>query len=766
MSKFRREPAIFAYAAAGRQQAVALERFFGHNAGVPSVLKGFRDGFKARHASFYRWAHVVVPLSLLLALIGVRIHDSNWVELARLNAFDAFVRARPRPYQDAGVRIIDVDEESLKRLGQWPWPRATLGRFVSRLRDAGAAAIAFDMVFPEPDRLGPAQDAAFAKAIAGGRVVLGVPMAKRDPGRPVKFTPFADRGELERFALKHEGLVPNLESFDRGAAGIGTFTTGVENDGVIRRVPLIQVVGDYRVPALALDAMRVAFGARMYQVLSAKQETHGRQDTGITGIRMQLPPGSGKKAVILPTDEHGRMWHYPTEDTPARVVPAWEVFDKGFDASKVQGCILFVGTSAEGLRDIRATALNPVAAGVTVHANLVEQVVLEEYLKRPDWAFGAEVLTMLFFGILLTLLLSRFGAAVCLPIALGGLAFSIGMPWYYFTRHGLLLDPVFPSIATGVIYLASTVISYLKSELERRQVKGAFSRYMSPALVEQLAKHPEKLRLGGETREMTWHFCDIRGFTTISEQFDPHGLVQFINRFLTPMTELILQHQGVIDKYMGDCIMAFWNAPLDDAEHARHACQAALMMHEKLAELNAAWEAEAKAEGRKYIPIHIGTGLNTGSCVVGNMGSDQRFDYSVLGDEVNLASRLEGQSKTYGVNIVIGPNTRAKAPEFAALELDLIKVKGKTVPVRIYALLGGPELAQDPSFKAHEEKHARMIEAYRAKRFDETRELLAECRKTDLPLSKLYDLYEHRLDAFAEQAPPADWDGTFTATTK
>jgi adenylate cyclase len=289
---------------------------------------------------------------------------------------------------------------------------------------------------------------------------------------------------------------------------------------------------------------------------------------------------------------------------------------------------------------------------------------------------------------------------------------------------------------------------------------------MSPALVDELAKHPEKLRLGGETREMTWHFCDIRGFTTISEQFDPNGLVQFINRFLTPMTEIILKHQGVIDKYMGDCIMAFWNAPLDDPDHARHACRAALEMHARLAQLNDAWEKEAKKDGRKFIPIHIGTGLNTGSCVVGNMGSDQRFDYSVLGDEVNLASRLEGQSKTYGVNIIIGPNTRAKVPEMAALELDLIKVKGKTVPVRIFALLGDAALAQDASFQAHEALHGRMLDAYRGRRFGEARTLVAECRKTGLPLQTLYDLYDERLDVFATEAPAADWDGAFTATSK
>ena len=314
--------------------------------------------------------------------------------------------------------------------------------------------------------------------------------------------------------------------------------------------------------------------------------------------------------------------------------------------------------------------------------------------------------------------------------------------------------------------MSSSLVSYLRSESERTQVKGAFSRYMSPALVEQLARHPEKLKLGGELREMTLLFCDIRGFTTISEQFDPHGLTHFINRFLTPMTELILERQGTIDKYMGDCIMAFWNAPLDDAEHARNACRSALAMHARLKELNAEWEAEAKAENRRFIPVRIGIGLNTGPCCVGNMGSDQRFDYSVLGDDVNLASRLEGQSKTYGADTVIGPRTRECAPEYAALELDLIKVKGKTVPVRIHALLGGEELRADPAFRALEEKHGRMLAAYRSKDWDAAEALLEECRTAPFALKTLYDLYAGRIDVYRETPPPLDWDGSFAATSK
>jgi adenylate cyclase len=299
-------------------------------------------------------------------------------------------------------------------------------------------------------------------------------------------------------------------------------------------------------------------------------------------------------------------------------------------------------------------------------------------------------------------------------------------------------------------------------------ITDTFGRYLSPKVVETLAKNPGAVQLGGETREMTFHFCDIRGFTTISEKFDPHGLTVFINNFLTPMTQIILEHDGTIDKYIGDCIMAFWNAPVNVPNHARRACEAALKMHESLAVLNARWQSEAQAKGIALPLIEIGTGLNTGPAVVGNMGSTLRVDYTVLGDDVNLASRLESQSKTYGVHIVIGPVTREQTPDFAAIELDLIRVKGKTRPVHIHALLGDPAVARSAPFLALAAKHAEFLKVYRSGRLDEAARLLSEAVALGEPwhLGKFYDLYVERLENFKAAPPPSDWDGVFTATSK
>jgi adenylate cyclase len=310
--------------------------------------------------------------------------------------------------------------------------------------------------------------------------------------------------------------------------------------------------------------------------------------------------------------------------------------------------------------------------------------------------------------------------------------------------------------------------NYLHSEAQRRRVRGAFGRYLAPALVDELAANPDKLRLGGEMRDMTLLFCDVRGFTTISEQLDPQALTHLVNRFLTPMTDIVLASRGCIDKYMGDCVMAFWNAPLDDPEHSRHACEAALSMLQALDRLNADLVAGDATLGRPLPPLSIGIGVNSGICCVGNMGSDQRFDYSVISDEVNLASRLEGQSGRYGVSILISENTRLRVPELACLEVDVIRVRGKTRPVRIHALLGDAALASAAAFRELAQTHDGMLAAYREQRWDDALAALASCRSqaATLPLAELYRVYEERIAAYRSASRQPEWDGVFVAPAK
>jgi adenylate cyclase len=326
-------------------------------------------------------------------------------------------------------------------------------------------------------------------------------------------------------------------------------------------------------------------------------------------------------------------------------------------------------------------------------------------------------------------------------------------------------------MSTTAIYLTLIFSSFVSEQRQRKQIRGAFAQYMSPALVEQLAQSPEKLVLGGEEREMTILFSDVRGFTSISEIYkhDPQGLTTLMNRFLTPLTNAILARKGYIDKYMGDAIMAFWNAPLDDKQHQLNACNAAVDMLEKIDELNNVREAEAADSGQAFIPINVGVGLNTGVCTVGNMGSDVKFNYSVLGDSVNLASRLEGQTKEYGFPIIVGSNTAlAVKDQFAILELDFIMVKGKKEPEVIYAIAGREDVAQSERFQRLRNLTIEMLACYRTRDWDGALEAIARGRKTDEAhsLEYLYHLYEQRILSYKENPPPEDWNGAYQLLTK
>ena len=347
----------------------------------------------------------------------------------------------------------------------------------------------------------------------------------------------------------------------------------------------------------------------------------------------------------------------------------------------------------------------------------------------------------------------------------------VGTSWYFYAAHRLLVDFTYPLMSTTAIYLTLIFAGFVREQTQRKQIRGQFAQYMSPVLVEQLAQSPEKLKLGGEERELTIMFSDVRGFTTISETYkhDPQGLTALMNRFLTPLTNAILARKGYIDKYMGDAIMAFWNAPLDDKEHEINACEAAIDMLEQIDTLNKQRETEAQAGGHVYIPINVGIGLNTGIGVVGNMGSDLKFNYSVLGDSVNLASRLEGQSKEYGFPIIAGSKTALAAKDrFAILELDFIMVKGKKEPEVIYAIAGRKDVAHSAHFQRLRNLTIEMLAAYRSRDWDGALAAIARGRKSEGAenLQLLYELYEKRILGYKSSPPPDDWNGAYALLTK
>ncbi len=409
--------------------------------------------------------------------------------------------------------------------------------------------------------------------------------------------------------------------------------------------------------------------------------------------------------------------------------------------------------------------------GVEIHAQVIESALTRAVLTQPNYGIAVELCAAILFGILVIAFAPLFGPITLVAVGALFATLLIGTSWYFYTQHRLLIDFTYPLLSTTSIYLTLIFTSFVREQRQRKQIRTAFAQYMSPALVEQLAQSPEKLVLGGEEREMTIMFSDVRGFTSISESYknDPQGLTALMNRFLTPLTNAILERKGYIDKYMGDAIMAFWNAPLDDREHQLNACEAAVDMLERIDVLNKQREFEAKEGGHVYIPLNVGVGLNTGTCVVGNMGSDLRFDYSVLGDSVNLASRLEGQSKEYGFPIIVGSRTALAARDkFAILELDFIMVKGKKEPEVIYAIAGRQDTAHSARFQRLRNLTIEMLACYRNRDWEGALAAIERGRRTDeaRSLELLYNLYEARILGYRENPPPEDWNGAFALLTK
>jgi adenylate cyclase len=723
----------------------------------------------------------LICLVLLVGFAALRIADPAPIEELRVRTFDTFQVIEPRVKTARPVTIVDIDEKSLGKLGQWPWPRTNIADMITNLTRLGAVVIAFDIVFAEPDRLNPdaaaktmryldeqtrsklrelpSNDQIFADAMRRSRVVLGETglaevTGKFDDTLPV--TGFAMLGEdPQPFLFNFPGLLRNVHVLEETAAGRGLFTIKVERDGIVRRVPMMMRAQDATMPSLSFEILRVATGT---PTIIMKSDRAGLKSVGLRGLE-------------IPTDRNGQLWVHFARQDPSIYVSAADVIDGSVAQDKIAGKLVLIGTSAVGLNDIKTTPVSPAIPGVEIHAQVLEAALTKQLLSQPPYGPLLEFGAALLLGILVIAFAPRFGPVTLVAVGALFATVLVGTSWYFYTQHLLLVDFTYPLLSTTAIYLTLIFASFVREQAQRRQIRSAFGQYLSPALVEQLALSPEKLVLGGEEREMTIMFSDVRGFTTISESYkhDPQGLTSLMNRFLTPLTNAILARKGTIDKYMGDAIMAFWNAPLDDKEHQLNACEAALDMLERIDVLNKEREIEAEHGGHAYIPINVGVGLNTGTCVVGNMGSNLRFDYSVLGDSVNLASRLEGQSKEYGFPIIVGSKTAlAVKDKFAILELDFIMVKGKKEPEVIYAIAGREDTAQSGRFQRLRNLTIEMLACYRGRDWDGALAAIERGRTTDEAhsLELLYDLYEERLHAYRENPPPPDWNGAFALLTK
>lgn len=659
-----------------------------------------------------------MALVTLALLLFVRVEDPAFIESTRLRYFDQLITSKESAVSEK-VAVVNIDDETIRQKGQFPFPRGEYATIIDTLYRNGAGLVVFNIFVPDSDRFG--QDAKLGSYLKHNPVVFPhTAVNEQITNSATAFRPGVSIiGEGDP-GIKYNSILPNVKDVNENAAGIGIVNTFPELDGVVRRVPMLINIDGKLYPSISLETLRVAAGDPSFQVKI--------NDGSIEAVRV---PAFGK----ITTDNNSRVWvdwsSKPTEYSLANL------------PKDLGGKIVIVGITGRGLNNPVATAGGEVYPHY-LQASVLDTVIGGTNISRPDWSTGAEILYTIIICII-TLLLSRFTHGYIFAIIFAAGSFFTSYQLFYGSSY--LVDVVWPILTITLVAFHGYIVKFLVELNQKLQIKKQFGTYLSPALVEKLQRNPELLQLGGESRELSIMFTDVRGFTTISEHYgkDVQGLTKIMNRYMTAMTAKIIENNGTLDKYIGDAQMAFWNAPLDEADHANLAVKTALEMMESLDDFN----AEVTAEG---IPAFgMGLGINTDVVVVGNMGSTQRFDYTCLGDGVNLAARLEGQSKGYGVRIILGPRTAELVKDkYDVAELDCIAVKGKKIGVNVFTLA-----------KASAE-HQSFLDSYYSGDWEQAKHLGQDLVKNESALKHYYELMLERL----EEGKPTNWSGTYHATSK
>jgi adenylate cyclase len=645
-----------------------------------------------------------------LAALLLRGQDPGFLAATRANGFDTLQRLFPRAEAELPVRIVAIDEASLEKLGQWPWPRDRLAALVDKLSAMGAAVVAFDVLFPEPDRLSPSRIAAdngfldkldarslpdndriFAAAIGRARVVLAFSNA---PGgkRPVPLlkTGFAVTGEAVSGAPPRLAAVAaNLPELEEAAAGIGAINIDLASEqGVARQLPLLWSDGDNLYPSLVVEALRVAQGAETIIVNGSERLANAIESVRVGDIE-------------IPTAENSSFPLHYRPQQPAELVSAWRLLDpaaSGDLAGRIEGSIVFIGASAAGLLDIRTTALGESVPGVTIHAQATEQILSGKFLQRAEWAAGAEMAATLGFAAAIIGLTMLSSPALAASLTLATIGLIVAFAAYAFRALGLLFDVTFPIMALALVFLMTLAFRLLVVDRARRVLRGAFGHYVAPEILAAIERDPKALNLGGEVREVTVIFIDIRDFTPMSEVLPPETLVSLTNRLLGECSDHIMASGGTIDKYIGDAVMAFWNAPVETPDHQWRAARAALAVRDTVRRLNQDAEMTAVLKPAGLWPLRVGIGISSGPACVGNMGSTERFNYSVVGETVNVAARAETATKDLGHDIVIAGAIQGRSAKLALLDAGQVRMKGRAAPTPVTLVVGDEAAAVAPPF--------------------------------------------------------------------
>ncbi len=743
--------------------------------------------------NFFHLSGLKIALLLTLVVLGIYYVDPDFLSVLELKTLDLRFLSRGKVATSGKIALVTIDEKSLDELGRWPWPRIRVAQLLDALVKAEAKVVGFDIVWAEPDENAELKNLSalkqklakqkllnrdlenyFSEAIKKAdsdrilaeslgysrRAILGYffHFALKDGSGSEKKTPQKDLPALSSFNLvkftsEEAAKVPlfeaeyaevNIPVISEAAEGAGYFNIFPDRDGTVRWIPLTIKYQDRYYCALSLAVLQKFMDNAPLALRIA--------EFGVEQMRL----GN----LLIPTNEEGRLLinyrgpqktfpHYSATDVIHGRVP-----EKAF-----RGKIVLVGATAIGIYDMRVTPFEHVFPGLEIHANVIDSILQRQFLYRPNWITLLDILAIVVIGVILGLFLPQVKALW--GALIGGLFFFsiLVLGKFLFEAQGVWMNNTYPLLNLVLVYLGVTGYRYMTEEMEKKRVRGAFQHYLSASVVEEMLKNPEKLKLGGEKKDLTVLFSDIRGFTSISERMTPEALVKLLNEYLTRMTDIVFKYDGLLDKYMGDAIMAVWGAPLDQPDHARRACHTALDMVQELRKLQKKWTAEG-------LPLlNIGIGVNAGPMVVGNMGSDRRFDYTVLGDSVNLGSRLEELNKIYGTNIIISEMTYGRiGGEFLARELDSVRVKGKDQPVKIYELLAHKTKVPPEQEALATDFQVALIE-YRKGNWEKTRETL-QAILAKFPQDGPAKLYLERCDTLSKNPPPDGWDGVCTMTTK
>ena len=628
--------------------------------------------------------------------------------------FDQYQRWHPRTYQPVQVRIIDFDDESLKRIGQWPWPRTTIAELINRLRDAGVASIGFDVIFAEEDRTSPKSmvgiwnvkdelserllaipdhDQVMAQALKKGAVVLGF-AGTANAGNAKMPTMRSSVVNLGESALPYlhpfAGAVTSLELLERAATGVGSLSFVADLDGVVRRVPLMVRVRDKIMPSLVSESLRVGLGQRNYNV-----KTSVKKEVGVQEIRIGQ--------LVIPTTREGELWVHYTRPAPQRTIPAWQIFEGKYPQGSLDGYVVLVGTSAQGLMDLRSSPMGTIMPGIEAHAQALEQILTDKYLERPTWATVFEAFILIVGGLIIGTVALTTRALVSAGFTAVVIACGLFAAWRAFTADGLLFDPVTPSLALLITFILGSVIKHMNSEREQRWVREAFSRYVSPNRVDYLVDNPGQLELGGRRQECSFVFTDLENFTGLMEKMDPGAAVALLNAYLDRMVAIAFASGGTLDRIVGDAVAIMFSAPVLQPDHRERAYKCALEMHAFASSYSAELEARGTPFGKTRIGVH------TGEVIVGNFGGSTMFDYRALGDPVNTAARLEGVNKHLGTTVCVSEATLSGCSGAIVRPVGRLVLKGKTQELMVYE----PIVAAGTGATGHDAEYGAAFELLR-----------------------------------------------------